>query len=227
MLSTAIFNIVKAQWTPVVNITPFAISAGLNENAYPCLAVSGDTLHVVYTDHRTQGWAVYYQQFPDSGNTWTTGVAITDTMGKASMPCVAVLGSNIHVVWMDTLNGIRASYYKHSLDGGLTWSSNYCLDTNTKFWPGIAVDGQMVVATLNKALTLTNIEVFIMISHDNGASWSAEQQISNADGRSEDPAIALQGSQIHLSWNDKRTGTMEIITAIHWMKETLGDPNVH
>ncbi len=203
-------TLIMAQWGPVRNITPASLSAGLNENAGPCLAQNGTTLHVVYSDHRTQGWAIYYQQSPDSGTTWTQGIAITDTMGKATMPVIAVWGDTIHVVWMDTLNGIRASYYKQSLDNGTTWSPNVCLDTNTKFWPGVAVYGQMVVATLNKAVTVTNTEVFIRISMDNGATWGAEQQISNADGRSEDPAIALQGSQIHLSWNDKRSGTMLI-----------------
>jgi hypothetical protein len=199
-----------AQWAPEINITPGAPTAGMNENAGPCLAVSGTMLHSVHTEHRSLGWAIYYQQSPDSGNTWTASVPITDTAGKASMPVVAAEDSAVHVVWMDSLNGIRCSYYKRSTDNGQTWSVNVLLDSNTAFWPGVAVSGQMVVITLNKRLTPTNTEVYIMISNDGGATWGAEQQISNADGRSEDPAIALLGQQIHLSWNDKRSGTMLI-----------------
>jgi len=55
-----------------------------------------------------------------------------------------------------------------------------------------------------------------MISNDGGTTWSAEQQVTNADGRSEDPAVAVTGQQIHLSWNDKRTGVMEI-----WYRNSL------
>ena len=200
----------NAQWGPIRNITPNAMSAYVNENAYPCLAISGDTLHIVYADTRSQGNAIYYLNSHDAGVTWSNPVAITDTMGKTRMPSLAVLGYAIHVVWLDTVNGVKQSFYKQSLDGGITWSNNFCLDTNTVFWPGISVNGQMVVATLNKLVTPTNTEVFIMISLDNGATWGPEIQISNADGRSEDPAVALQSSQIHISWNDKRTGTMEI-----------------
>jgi hypothetical protein len=199
-----------AQWVPEINITPGSPSAGMNENAGPCLAVSGTTLHVVHTEHRSLGWAIYNQQSLDSGNTWMPPVPVTDTLGKASMPVIAAEAVALHVVWMDSLNGIRCSYYKRSLDNGQTWSANVLLDSNTAFWPGVAVSGQLVVITLNKRLTPTNTEVFIMISNDGGATWGAEQQISNADGRSEDPAIAVIGQQVHLSWNDKRSGTMLI-----------------
>ena len=196
----------NAQWTAPVNISPKAISAGLNEDMGPCLAVSNDTLHVVWTDHRTHGWAIYYTHSIDTGKTWSKAIHITDTTGKASMPVIAVQGKNIHVVWMDSLKGIRASYYIHSLDGGITWGQKICLDTNTKFWPGVAVSGNTVLVSLDKSVSSTNTEVFLMRSLDNGITWSNEQQISNANGRSEDQSMTILGNDVHLSWNDNRNG---------------------
>jgi len=195
-----------AQWSAAVNISPQAMAAGLDENANQCMAVSGDTIHAVWSDHRTNGYAIYYRHSVDTGLTWNTAVAITDTAGKASMPSIAVWGATVHVVWMDTLLGIRASYYKRSLDGGNTWGNKVLLDSNTAFWPGVAAYGSLVVITLNKQPTSTNSEVYIMRSLDNGATWGSEFQISNAAGRSEDPAIAIQGTYIHLVWNDNRGG---------------------
>ncbi len=201
---------IYAQWSPGIRLSLNSMNAALNENAGPCLAVSGDTVHVVWSDHRTNGYAIYYDRSVDKGITWSVAVPITDTTGKATMPAIAVSGSGIHVVWMDTLLGIRASYYKRSLDGGNTWGPNVCLDNGTKFWPGIAASGSRLYATLNKEVISGNTEVYLVRSIDNGTTWLPEQQISNADGRSEDPAIAVRGADVHLSWNDNRSGTMEI-----------------
>jgi hypothetical protein len=199
-----------AQWSPEVKISTGAMQASLNEDAGPCLAVSNDTLYVVWSDHRTNGYAIYYDRSIDTGMTWSIPVPVTDTTGNATMPVVAVSGRNVHIVWMGNIQGVRASYYIRSLDGGDAWGPKVCLDSITAFWPGVATSGDTVVVTLNKDAGTGNTEVFIMISVDNGSTWGPEIRISNAFGRSEDPAIAVKGSFIHLSWNDNRTGTMQI-----------------
>ena len=203
-------SLLHAQWSSTMKLSQHSMNATLNENAGSCLVVSGDTIHVVWSDHRTNGYAIYYERSADNGLTWNTAMAITDTTGKASMPAIAVSGSSVHVVWMDSIGGIRVSYYKRSLDGGNTWGTNVLLDNNTAFWPGIAAYGSHLYATLNKEVATGNTEVFVVRSFDNGNTWQPEQQISNAPGRSEDPAIAVQKANVYLSWNDNRSGVMEI-----------------
>jgi hypothetical protein len=182
----------------------------MNENANQCLAISGDTLHVAYWDHRTNGWAIYYIRSVDSGMNWSVPVPITDTNGKASDPSIAVWGSTVHVTWMDSLNGHRCSNYIRSLDGGNTWGNSQILDTATDWWPGVATYGSLVIVTINKIIPVNNSEVFIIRSLDNGNTWLPEQQVSTAQNRSEDPAITINNNDVHLSWNDKRSGVMEI-----------------
>ena len=199
-----------AQWGPPVKLSIHGKSAVLNENANQCMAVNGDTLNVVWSDHRTNGYAIYYERSTDSGMTWDPAVPVTDTAGKATMPAIAVSGLTVHIVWMDSIQGHRASYYRHSLDGGNTWGPVVVLDSNTTFWPGIAANGPKVYATINNNLTSANSEVFLRRSVDNGTNWEPEQQISHANGRSEDPAIAVQGDNVKLVWNDNRNGNMQI-----------------
>jgi len=210
VLSFTLVSGAFAQWAPVVNISPNSLAAIMNENMGPCLAVNGDSLHVVWSDRHAAGSAIYYRHSLDTGLTWSRAIPITDTTGKASFPVVAVSGANVHVVWMDSLNGNRASRYTHSLDGGMTWGPVVTLDTNTAFWPGVAVSGSTVLVSLDKRLSATNTEVFFLRSLDNGTNWSSETQISNAPGRSEDQAMAVLGNDVHLSWNDNRNGPMEI-----------------
>jgi len=204
--------IVDAQWSFPVKLSPNATKAQLNENMGPCLAVSGDTLHVIWFDYRSKGTAIYYTRSIDTGLTWSVPVALTDTIGDADFPSIAVSnGSNVHVAWRDNRFGHYASFYKRSTNGGNSWEADFCLDSNTVFWPGIAAYGSMVVVSLNKLanpLDNTNTEVYFMHSLDNGTIWGSEQRISNAPLRSEDPAIAIEGTYIHLVWNDNRTDTM-------------------
>jgi len=38
------------QWSAPVDLSPNAVSAGLNESMGTCIGVRGDTIHVVWTD---------------------------------------------------------------------------------------------------------------------------------------------------------------------------------
>src|ERR1017187_10099460 len=178
-LSMLISSSLSAQWTNTI-ITPNSNAAAMNENANQCLAISGDTLHVAFWDHRSNGGAIYYMHSNDSGMTWSVPIAITDTNGKASDPSIAAYRSNVHIVWMDSLNGHRCSKYIRSLDGGNTWGAPVMLDTATDWWPGVATYGSLVIVTINKIIPVNNSEVFISRSLDNGTTWLPEQQVSNA-----------------------------------------------
>ena len=206
---------VSAQWSQPVNLSPNAVSALLNESMGPCIGVSGVTIHVVWADRFTsKKGAIFYTASADTGLAWSTPVAITDLNGNAWNPAIAVNGSNIHVVWreIDTINQHRSSHYKHSLDGGISWGPNVCLDTVIADWPAVAVSGDMVYVA-NDIVTSSspyNTEIFFLKSDDNGTTWSTHQQLTFATGRSEDEAITAQGSQVHMAWNDNRSGRMQI-----------------
>src|SRR5436190_15010522 len=115
------FHSLFAQWTPDIIITPSAINATTNEYMANCISASGDTLHVVYADHHSSGTGIWYLHSYDDGQTWSTPVPVWDTLGNASFPAVASWGAMVHVVWFDSLAGSKASFYRRSADGGLTW----------------------------------------------------------------------------------------------------------
>ena len=201
-----------AQWSVPVSISPNAGNPQMNENMGPCIAVSRDTVHVIWSDKTSNGSAIYYTRSVDTGHTWSVAVAITDTNGKAYMPSIAASGSNVHVVWWDSIREVtqfvamgNSSMYKHSLDGGNTWSGAKIIDSNTIFWPGVAVSGTTVLVSLDKGLNDSTI-VFLTKSTDNGATFGPIQQISTrtGTGRAEDQGTATDGHYIHMCWNDER-----------------------
>jgi hypothetical protein len=207
---------VHAQWSAPVDISPAAISAGLNESMGSCIGTAGDTIHVVWTDKLTPKKAqIYYRSSPDTGLTWNAPVALTGTDGNAWNPAIAVNGLNVHVVWreIDTITGHRASWYRHSLDGGATWETPVFLDS-TADWPAVAVSGHNVYMANDVVVSPQpnyNTDIFFMRSTDNGVTWSPRQQITSDSGRSEDESIHAEGSRVHMSWNDNRVGKFQIL----------------
>ncbi len=232
VISLLISSTSFAQWSASVNLSPHAVAATLNENMGPCIAVSGDTVHVVWVDKRSStASAIFYKRSIDAGLTWNTEVALTDSNGKASFPAIAVSGSSVHVVWMDSLGGVRVSDYKRSLDGGATWGAFAVIDSNSAFWPGVAASGNLVIVSLNLQDSIANTEVHCRRSLNNGTTWLAKQRLSHAAGRSEDPSMAIINNNVHLAWNDNRSGSMQIYY-IHssdqgatWGAETQVGPN--
>ena len=204
-----------AQWSTPVNLSPNAISALLNESMGSCIGTAGGMVHVVWADRFSSSkGAIYYTHSADTGLTWSSPVAITDLNGNAWNSAIAVSGPDIHVVWreINSQNQHRSSLYKHSPDGGSTWGSTVVLDTAVADWPAVAVSGN-VVYVVNDIVTSSspyNTEIFFLRSLDNGTTWSTHQQLTFSAGRSEDEAIAAQGSDLFMSWNDNRNGPMQI-----------------
>src|SRR5437868_4932792 len=112
LFSIIIHSVTLAQWSSSVNLSPHSISAGQNESMGSCIGVSGNTVHVIWSDQRSSTKAViYYTRSLDAGLTWSNPIAITDTNGNAWNPAIAVNGSSVHVVWRNIVNNIRSSYY--------------------------------------------------------------------------------------------------------------------
>jgi len=118
--------------------------------------------------------------------------------------------------------------YMQSADGGSTWSTPVSLGTN--FYPGvITCSGSNVYVASNNITQASyqtqnvtspgstyNTEVYLYTSVNNGMSFLSSSygpafQISNAWGRSEDPAIATCGNNVYLAWNDERDNLTNIV----------------
>ena len=207
-------TITFAQWSNAFNLSPNAVSAGLNESMGTCIGVSGDTVHIVWVDRlSTTRGVLYYICSLDSGLTWSNPVAITDTSSNIYNPAIAVNGPNVHVVWREiTPLNKRNSIYKHSLDGGNTWGAKIAVDTSVADWPAVTVSGNTVYVANDIVVSAApfNTEIFFLRSLDNGFTWSPHTRITNSVGRSEDEAIAAEGSHVHMSWNDNRGGLFKI-----------------
>lgn len=197
-----------AQWEADRRLSVTDSAAFTNENMGPCLVAAGDTVQAVWYDAKNYGSAIYAKRSLDAGATWNSEMRLSGTPGHADFPSLSRSGAYLHLVFRDNRGGRNVSAYKRSTDGGATWEPDVVLDT-AYWWPSVSSAGPLVCVALNDTLGSGNSEVYFRRSTDNGAHWEAIQRISDAPGRSEDPAIATDGLRIHLVWNDNRGGIMQ------------------
>jgi len=187
------------QWTPIIKLSTNEVNTWQGENDGQSIVASGNSVHVAWTDY-SSGSGIYYIRSDDQGMTWGTEVRLSPTPGNDSFALLAVSGSIVHLSFYRNLS---ESWYIRSLDNGDNWETPVFLN-DTSFWPSVFSVGQYVYISLNTAVDVGNTEVFFLSSSDNGTTWGPLVRISNATGRSEDPCIAAEGSNIYIVWNDNR-----------------------
>src|SRR4030043_459614 len=146
-------------------------------------------------------------------DTWTTNKQITNTLGDSKYPAIAVDGSNIYVVWQDNIPDLlnEEINFKRSVDGGVTWKTNKRLTNNAGYSqdPAIAVDGLNIYVVWEDT-TPGNYEIYFKKSVDGGATWETNKRLTSNAGVSYAPAIAVDGSNIYVVWQDNTQGDEEI-----------------
>jgi|GEM_PF-3421382 len=135
-------------------------------------------------------------------------------------------GENIFMAWLDDRDVASnpGIYFTRSTDGGATWDTAQRVD-RTSSAAGTAGIGLNITSDNHGTVVLiwddfrneTDGQMFVNVSHDNGATWSGEEVI---DGGSRLPNIVFTDVVIDPSghvlavWTDARTGaSTDIMTA--------------
>ncbi len=189
------------------------ITFNTNSSNFPCIAVSGSNVHVVWQDQRDGNWEIYYKGSTDGGINWGSDTRLTNNADASEFPTIAVFGSIAHVIWSDNRDGNWKLFHKSSLDYGITWGTDTRLtNLNTDSWrSSIAISGS------NLHLVWTdfrdgnfNWEIYYKSSTNSGINWGADTRLSNDPDSSIYPSIAISGSNLHLIWSDNRDNDWEI-----------------
>jgi len=131
-------------------------------------------------------------------------VSLNENMGQ----CIGTSGDSIHVVFRDVKGNGSAVYYKHSFDGGNSWSSDTCLTGNASKidFPSIAVSGQHIHIDYRDTLAGQNVSCYIN-SSDAGITWGQKKIIGYYYWW---PSIAAFGNNVYMSLNSNETGNSEV-----------------
>jgi hypothetical protein len=172
-----------------------------NTSAAPTIAVWENNVHVVWAE---EGWAKYrqlwYVNSNDGENAWNTPMCLSSSMyTRVNGPKVAVNGSNIHVIWEESLD--LTIHYIHSTDNGNSWDAERILTPRvyhlTDNWDIAVFESNLHVIYMDYNSTLSYIR-----STNNGITWSKPHVISATYMRSTHTAIAVNENNVHVVWED-------------------------
>lgn len=178
----------------------------------PCLAVAGSFWHLTWVQ---SSWSTFtphawYVRSTNGGASWELPIPLATDTTYSDQPVVAVVGSNVHIVWYDGRAEASGIYYRRSTDNGTTWSAELRVSDTTRYpdYPGItAVGGN--IHTAFRTQSLGQFSIGYCGSTDNGMTWSAETLVTTAAGMGTS-ALAAAGNRVHVILYDNRDGNYEI-----------------
>ncbi len=194
--------------------TDIRLTNNAAESWSPSVAVSGSVVHITWQDVRNGNYEIYYKRSTDAGVTWGADTRLTNNSYYSVAPFVAVLGSAVHIAWMDNRDGNNHSiYYKRSTDAGLSWGADTRL-TNTPFYaaiPHIALSGLDVHIVWVDRRDNNYEEIYYKRSPDGGINWTPDTRLTYSTffGVS-NPSVAVSGQIVHIVWSDPRDNRAEI-----------------
>lgn len=179
------------------------LSNGPSESFDPSIAIDGQNLHVVWDDWRNQA-QIFYKRSSDGGLSWSQEIPITDS-AHVQYPSISVSGQFVHVA----VSALTEIYYVRSTDGGQSWNNKVklTLDTNivNRGPISIAASGSNVHTVWRDDRNGNgNGEIYYKRSSDNGASWGPDIRLTVDSLMSQFPTLAVNGSTIHVVWEDFR-----------------------
>jgi hypothetical protein len=141
---------------------------------------------------------------------------LTSDVYNSYDPSIAAADGQVHLVWADDRSGTFQVYYRHSTDGGRTWTRDVPLTPATpdggSWHPSLVVAGQRLTLAWEDYRD-GNAEVYARESLDGGVTWSADRRVTAAAAYSIYPRLTADGTLTHGVWQDNRDGNWEIYFA--------------
>jgi hypothetical protein len=186
----------------------------------PRIAAIANNVFVGWSDTSPGKSEILLRSSIDSGNTFRGIKNVSWSIGNSYDPQLAVSRSNLYALWEDdSQEGLTFDLtFRGSSDGGQKFNDKQ----NLARYIGESSDYGQLTTTENNVYVVwsespqysypAKHEVFIKASRDNGTNFGDGVNLSNSEGNSIDPDIAVSEDQrnVFVVWSDSSTENSEI-----------------
>jgi hypothetical protein len=136
---------------------------------------------------------------------------LSNNTGFSSNPQITAFGTNVYVVWRDNSSGNNDIYFSSSVDNGTTFTDieNLSDSNGESDQPQITAVGDNVYVVWRDNSSGNN-DIYFRKSSDKGNSFSIPDNLSDNNGSSIDPKIAVTGNNVYVIWSDDTSGNGDI-----------------
>src|SRR5437879_3797962 len=145
-------------FTPSLSQPATNLSNNPGGSIEPQLAASGSGVCLSWRDSTLGNSQVFFRSSSNNGSTFTPVVNLSNDAGAAYGAQLAMMNTDVYVVWADTTPGVEDVLLASSTDGGLSFGSPINLSSNSGF-------------SLNPALAATNVSVYVTWQDDTGGNY--------------------------------------------------------
>ncbi len=197
------------------------LTSNSGNSLYASVAVSGNTVNVVWHEDRDGNYEIYNKHSTDGGVNWGTDTRLTNASGFSWYSSTTAFGSLVSVVWEDNRDGNYEIYFKRSTDGGASWGTDMRL-TNAS-----GISNKPSAISSNSGIHIVwhdnrdgHNEIYYKRSTDSGISWEADFRLRDNPASCSFPTIEISGAVVHVVWTDFRFVSGEI----YYKRDPTGNP---
>ncbi len=203
-------------WEPVMNV-----SNRTPEDQNPSIAVdAGDVPHLVWRSREPGNWEIIHTRYV--GGAWTAFQNISATALGSHFPRLASNAQgDVCVAWEEDL-GSDVFYVAFRRWDGSQWLPGVAASDPVKaLYPAVSCDDVGNVYTVWTDYRHGPTEAYFSYSTDHGATWSADENVSNNGLASFYPdTVAYACGEAHVVWQDMAPGQFDIF----YSEGTIPDP---
>ncbi|MCP3973047.1 MAG: hypothetical protein GY720_00980 [bacterium] len=166
------------------------------------VAVSGDTVHRVWSRSTQDRSKIFYQRSDDGGATWSERVKLGSSRQLMRRPLLVAQDNAVHLVWTAERSNGPVVKYSRSTDGGVTWTdavsvADLLADDDDSI---LVSDGRRVYVFFHKRSRSDGFYVAYAASVDNGKHWSSPLRASKFDEARPAFSVAVNAGVMHLAY---------------------------
>jgi hypothetical protein len=167
----------------------------------PHIAVYDNNVYAVWVDNRD----ILFRASTDNGANF--GVAINlsadnknaTAPGRSDLPDIAVLGTNVYIVWVNYVPGNYDIFFRSSTDNGASFADAIELTNiaGLSDLPHVVVSEKNVNVVWDDYNLAEGLDIFIRTSTDNGATFGNAINLNRNTGYSTGLPVAVSGSNVY------------------------------